>query len=73
MHAVGEDGTMLLYQGTRWLTLETGIFEDLNDAWGSKRKEIYAVGSEGSIIFSRKCFPWILLQPVLMQNKSEKH
>jgi hypothetical protein len=45
--------------------MDIGITENLNDAWAGQKKEIYAVGSDGSIIVGRSSFCWQLFVPVL--------
>ena len=48
--AVGENGTILHYDGSIWSTMNSGTMEDLNDVWGSSGNNVFAVGENGTIL-----------------------
>ncbi len=48
--AVGEDGTILHYDGTEWSSMSSGTTSNLEAVWGTAGNNIYAVGEEGTIL-----------------------
>ena len=46
--AVGDQGTILRFDGSQWLPQVSGTLESLNGVWGSSANDIYAVGKTGS-------------------------
>jgi len=48
--AVGERGTILRFDGTRWVGESSGTYRDLLDVWGSGANDIYAVGKQRTIV-----------------------
>jgi formylglycine-generating enzyme required for sulfatase activity len=47
---VGEQGTILHYDGSAWSTMSSSISEDLYGVWGSSGEDVYAVGGGGTIL-----------------------
>jgi hypothetical protein len=47
--AVGEDGTLLRYNGATWGALISGTSADLDGIWGTSPVDFYVVGSGGTI------------------------
>lgn len=47
---VGEDGTILHYDGNAWVLMENETTACLNDVWGTSSDNVYAVGSSGTIL-----------------------
>jgi hypothetical protein len=51
--AVGDGGTILHYDGTKWVKkLQDDQYGILKDVWGSSRNNIFAVGARGIILHS---------------------
>jgi hypothetical protein len=50
LYAVGIEGTILQYDGTRWETLPFSTEENLSDIWISNRSDIYITGTFGTIL-----------------------
>ena len=50
--AVGQQGTVMHYDGTSWTKLTTGTTATLTGVWGSSRTDVYFVGADinGSIV-----------------------
>jgi hypothetical protein len=48
--AVGEDSTILHYDGTGWSHMSSGTDYGLNGVWGSSGSDIFAVGEGGTIL-----------------------
>lgn len=48
--AVGDNGTILYYDGTSWSTVASPVSGDINAIWGRSASEIYAVGDSGILI-----------------------
>lgn len=52
LFAVGDDGTILHYDGSSWATMYSGLegsLRNLHGVWGSGSKDVYAVGDWGTI------------------------
>jgi hypothetical protein len=50
--AVGEDGTILHYDGSSWSSMSSGTGEWLYGVWGSSGSDVFAVGDSGTILHS---------------------
>jgi hypothetical protein len=48
--AVGNQGTILHYDGISWSTMNSGTTRFLTSVWGSSSIDVYAVGSNGTIL-----------------------
>lgn len=48
--AVGDDGTILRYDGSAWSVMERVTTERLWDVWGSTPDDVWAVGEHGTIL-----------------------
>jgi len=48
--AVGENGTILHYDGKGWTTQPCETNELLNGDWGNGPKDVFAVGTEGTVL-----------------------
>lgn len=48
--AVGGHGTVVHYDGQRWLPVSSGSDSDLYSLWGVSDKELWAVGAKGTIL-----------------------
>jgi hypothetical protein len=48
--AVGDYGTILHYDGTKWTIISSGTTEGLYAIWGSGSNDIFAVGSRGKVL-----------------------
>src|SRR6266566_1700240 len=48
--AVGDDGNIWHYDGTRWTSQQSGTTQDLYAVWGSGGKDVFAVGAGGTIV-----------------------
>ena len=42
--AVGKFGTIIYYNGSTWITMETPVRKELYSVWGSYINDVYAVG-----------------------------
>ena len=49
-YAVGEDGTIMHFDGTSWSGTGSPTSVHLNGIWGSSETDIYAVGDNGTIV-----------------------
>jgi len=49
-YAVGERGTILGYNGSAWLCMETGVASPLRAVWGAAPGDAFAVGDDGVIL-----------------------
>ena len=47
--AVGENGTILHYNGAIWDSMDSGVLVALIDVWGSSSTDVFAVGQNGVI------------------------
>ena len=47
---VGDNGTILRYNGSVWGSMTSGTANDLNGVWGSAGNDVYAVGTNGTIL-----------------------
>jgi len=47
--AVGENGTVLHYNGAIWDSMDSGVLVALNDVWGSSSTDVFSVGQNGVI------------------------
>lgn len=48
--AVGDNGTILHYDGTQWRQMNSGTSETLYDVWGVSGSDVFAVGTGGTIL-----------------------
>ena len=48
--AVGEEGTIIHYDGKSWSLMESGTAQKLYGVWGSGKNDVFAVGAGGAII-----------------------
>ena len=48
--AVGDDGTILHYDGSSWSGMSSGTSEGLKGVWGSQGSDVFAVGMDGTIL-----------------------
>ena len=48
--AVGDNGTILHYDGNQWLALNSGTNSTLYSVWGNSADDVFAVGSNGTIL-----------------------
>jgi len=48
--AVGNYGTILHFDGNNWVTMKSGVVDNLKDIWGVSRNEVFAVGQNGTIL-----------------------
>lgn len=53
LHAVGDNGVIVHFDGTDWTQVESGSTEDLISLWGTGPTEIVAVGGRTSGVMSR--------------------
>ena len=51
IYAVGNEGTILKYDGANWSSDTSSTSKTLNGIWGSGKSNIYAVGEEGTILY----------------------
>ncbi len=49
--AVGDAGTVLVFDGTGWARTGLGVLDDFEDVWGADAANIFAVGEDGVIWF----------------------
>lgn len=47
---VGDDGTILRHDGTRWSAMDSGVDSALYGVWGSRADNVFAVGDEGMVV-----------------------
>jgi hypothetical protein len=47
--AVGENGTILHYDGANWDSMDSGVLVALFDVWGSSSTDVFVVGQNGVI------------------------
>jgi hypothetical protein len=50
MYAVGDNGTILFWNGSTWSQIKTQTTSNLNAVWGTGSNNIYAVGDSGTIL-----------------------
>jgi len=50
VYAVGRDGTVVRYDGSRWSAVEVGTSQSLYDIWGSGPDDIWVVGGLGTAV-----------------------
>lgn len=50
VYAVGENGTILRYDGSTWSNMESWTMEHLYAVWGNSDMDIYSVGATGTIL-----------------------
>ena len=48
--AVGDEGTIVQYDGIAWSTMPSGLQVPLREVWGSSGTSIFAVGDQGAIV-----------------------
>ena len=49
--AVGDNGTILYYDGSKWNPMETGATADLIGVWGFSPTQVVATGESGTVLF----------------------
>ncbi len=49
--ATGENGLILRFDGSDWITLDSGSTQKLNDVWTPSSDEAFAVGKNGTILY----------------------
>jgi hypothetical protein len=47
---VGNEGTILHFNGSEWTDMEGGTVNDLYGVWGSSAEDVFAVGNTGTIL-----------------------
>jgi len=50
VYAVGDTGTVILYDGVDWTGVDTGTTVDLFAIWGTGPQDVFVVGAEGTIL-----------------------
>jgi hypothetical protein len=50
LFAVGELGTLIRYDGTRWNVQSSPVNEELRAVWGTGPTDVYAVGESGRVL-----------------------
>jgi photosystem II stability/assembly factor-like uncharacterized protein len=50
LFAVGDQGTILRYDGGAWTEMASGTTENLNDVWGISPADVYATGDNATIL-----------------------
>jgi len=50
IYSVGDNGTLLTYNGHKWERINTATSDHLNGIWGAASDNIYAVGANGMMI-----------------------
>ena len=48
--AVGDDGTIVHYDGATWSEMDSGTTRDLKGVWGGRPNDVFAVGGSGTIL-----------------------
>ncbi len=48
--AVGDAGTVIHYDGSTWVPMNSGTASNLSAVWGTSRCDVFAVGDSGTII-----------------------
>ena len=48
--AVGDEGTIIHYDGTTWSTMPSSVLAPLRNVWGSSGTSVFAVGDQGTIV-----------------------
>jgi hypothetical protein len=48
--AVGDNGTILFYDGSRWVPMESGTTSDLVGVWGGSLAQVVVTGDNGTIL-----------------------
>jgi hypothetical protein len=48
--AVGDSGTIIRYDGSKWGVMDSGTSEVLTEVWGTSNTDVYAVGFSGTIL-----------------------
>ena len=66
--AVGQDGTILHYDGSGWTAMDSGFTYDLYGVWGSSSSDIYAVGYGGTILHCDGTEWTIMIQDVIHEH-----
>jgi PKD repeat protein len=47
--AVGDEGIILLFNGSFWTQMDSGTSQNIEDVWGTSSMEVFAVGHNGTI------------------------
>jgi hypothetical protein len=61
--AAGTNGTILHYNGTAWISMNSGVDNHLMDMWGKSPDNLYAVGTQGVVIHFDG-INWIKIYPI---------
>jgi hypothetical protein len=48
--AVGDEGTVVRYDGETWTEVDSGTTSNLRGVWGSSPSEVFAVGDNGTVL-----------------------
>ena len=48
--AVGDEGTILHYDGSTWSPMESGLKKVLNAVWGTSGTDVFVAGDGGTIL-----------------------
>jgi hypothetical protein len=67
MWVAGNDGLILLFNGTEWTTSESGITENINDIWFTSASNGYAVG-DGGLVLHYDGSVWTTITAVTSEN-----
>jgi hypothetical protein len=69
-YAVGNNGTILRWNGATWSAQASGTIQNFSGVWGSSATNIYAVAADGTIVHSTGNGTWTL-QPHTQSFSSE--
>ena len=50
VYAVGDEGTILHYDGVTWFSMRSGVEEALNGVWASPWSAVFAAGEKGRVL-----------------------
>jgi len=50
LFAIGDTGTILHYDGSKWTIMDSGTYNHLHGIWGSSFTDIFAAGGKGTIL-----------------------
>ncbi len=54
IYVVGDQGTILHFDGQKWSSQVSGTQVRLNSVWGSGPNDIYVVGDQGTVLYHKK-------------------